>query len=52
MEAVIVRIYAQSIDLIKIVESLQKQGLKVIMHSNLAQGERFEEIIVYREIEL
>jgi len=52
MEAVILRIYARSSDLLKIVENLQKQGLKVIVHSSHDRSEGYEEIIVYREIEL
>lgn len=52
MEAVVLRIYARSNDLIKIMEKLQKQGLKVIVHSSLDRGEGYEEIIVYREIEV
>lgn len=52
MDAVIVRIYTRSDELIKIVELLHKQGLKVIVNSNFNQGEKCEEIIVYREIDL
>lgn len=52
MDAVIVRIYTRSNDLINIAELLHKQGLKVIVNSNSNQGEKCEEIIVYREIDL
>lgn len=49
MDAVIVRIYTRSGDPISIVELLHKQGLKVIVNSQCDRGERYEEIIVYRD---
>lgn len=52
MDAVIVRIYTRSGDLISMVELLHKQGLKVIVNSQCDRGERYEEIIVYRDIDL
>lgn len=52
MEAVLIKIYAQSQDFTKIVEILHSQGLKVIVHSRREQGEAYDEIIVYRGVEL
>lgn len=49
MEAIILRIYTQSKDLVKIVNVLHNQGLKVIVHSSSERGEGYEELIVYRE---
>jgi len=52
IEALIIRIYAQSNELVKIIESLRGQGLKVIVHSSSERGEGYEELIVYREVDV
>lgn len=52
MDVLVIRIYSQSDNLTDILELLNKQGLKVIVNSNAKNGERCEEIIVYREVEL
>jgi|GEM_PF-5390866 len=52
MEAVIIRIYARPGNSVKIVENLRKQGLRVIVHSSSEPGIGYEELMIYREIEL
>ena len=52
MEAVLIRIYTRPEKSIKMVEILRKQGLRVIVHSSSEPGIGYEELIVYREIEL
>lgn len=52
MEAVIIRIYTRSEKSIKIVENLRKQGLRVILHPRSEPGIGYEELIVYRDIEI
>lgn len=49
MEAIIVRIYPRSVDLLRVLNILQNQGLKVLVHSSSDQGEGYEELIIYRE---